>query len=185
MFDLDDDHGTHTVIEHEPVDLDQPWNVGLIVGPSGTGKSTAADRLFGITEPAEHNPTAAVLDLFPDQLDTDQITGLLTSVGFSSPPAWLRPIDALSVGERFRVETALALAQSGDKPVCLDEFTSVVDRTVAQVGSTPATGQIRYQTLRPQYLAHVLSSSLSKRRTGKPLSILVRHNQRHTGGTTR
>ncbi len=143
MFDLDDDHGTHTVIEHEPVDLDQPWNVGLIVGPSGTGKSTAADRLFGITEPAEHNPTAAVLDLFPDQLDTDQITGLLTSVGFSSPPAWLRPIDALSVGERFRVETALALAQSGDKPVCLDEFTSVVDRTVAQVGSNAVAKHVR------------------------------------------
>ena len=143
MFDLDENHGTHTVIEHEPVNLDQNWNVGLIVGPSGSGKSTAADRLFGITEPADHNPTAAVLDLFPETLDTDEITGLLTSVGFSSPPAWLRPIHALSVGERFRVETALALTRAGNKPVCLDEFTSVVDRTVAQVGSHAVAKHVR------------------------------------------
>src|SRR4051794_12596545 len=72
---------------------EQPWNIGLIVGPSGCGKSTIAGKLW----PAEGKweaswPTdASLLDAFPEHLSIKDITEILSSVGFSSPPAWLRP----------------------------------------------------------------------------------------------
>jgi len=143
MFDLNEDHGKQTIINHEELNLNKPWNVGLIVGPSGSGKSTVAAKTFGITETKNPDPETAVVDLFPKELTTDEITSLLTSVGFSSPPAWLRSPTALSIGERFRVETALALATNKNKIVCLDEFTSVVDRTVAQIGSHAVAKHVR------------------------------------------
>ena len=62
------------------------------------------------------------------------VVELLSSVGFSTPPAWLRPFHALSNGEQFRVNLARTLAESPELAV-VDEFTSVVDRQVAQVGS--------------------------------------------------
>jgi GNAT superfamily N-acetyltransferase len=70
------------------------------------------------------------------------ITGLLSSVGFSSPPNWLRPFHVLSNGEQFRVTMARALAESPDLAV-IDEFTSVVDRTVAQIGSAAIAKVVR------------------------------------------
>src|SRR5262249_20699749 len=49
---------------------------------------------------------------------------------------------ALSNGEQFRVTIARALAESADLTV-IDEFTSVVDRTVAQIGSAAIAKTIR------------------------------------------
>ena len=79
-------------------------------------------------------------------METIQITNLLTSVGFSSPPAWVRKYDDLSNGEKFRVRTALALTNE-KKIICLDEFTSVVDRTVAKVGSAAINKHVRKNSL--------------------------------------
>src|SRR5690606_16358303 len=62
--------------------------------------------------------------------------------GFSSPPAWLRPFHVLSNGEQFRVTMARALAESVGL-VVVDEFTSVVDRTVAQIGSAAIAKAVR------------------------------------------
>ena len=146
MFDLTEEHGTTTSINHEPLNLTESWNIGLIVGPSGSGKSTVANELFGIADPFQNLDIEAlsVVDLFPDSISTNEITGLLSSVGFSSPPSWLRPITQLSNGERFRVEVALALAKATDEqPIVIDEFTSVVDRTVAQVGSFAISKHVR------------------------------------------
>ena len=70
------------------------------------------------------------------------ITELLSSVGFSSPPAWLRPFSALSNGEQFRVSMARLLAENPELTV-VDEFTSVVDRTVAKVGSHAIAKTVR------------------------------------------
>ena len=62
------------------------------------------------------------------------VTGLLSAVGFSSPPAWVRPHRVLSNGERFRCDLARALLLDREL-VVFDEFTSVVDRQVARVAS--------------------------------------------------
>ena len=58
---------------------------------------------------------------------------------------WLRPFHVLSNGEQFRATIARALAESakGRELVVIDEFTSVVDRTVAQIGSAAIAKTIR------------------------------------------
>jgi GNAT superfamily N-acetyltransferase len=129
-----------------PLD-DKPWHVGLIVGPSGCGKSTIARHLFGrqLTEQAEldHWPEKrSILDAFPDAMPVKEVVALLSAVGFSSPPAWLRPFNALSTGQQFRVRLARLLAECPALAV-MDEYTSVVDRTVAQVGSAALARTVR------------------------------------------
>lgn len=124
--------------------LEGEWNVGLIVGPSGSGKSTIATELFGdkLIDGWPWPKDKAVLDGFPPGLTVPEITGLLSSVGFSSPPAWLKPFDVLSNGEKFRVNLARTLAETRELAV-VDEFTSVVDRQVAQIGSSALAKAIR------------------------------------------
>jgi ABC-type molybdenum transport system ATPase subunit/photorepair protein PhrA len=126
------------------LDLSQPWNVGLIVGPSGSGKSTIARELFGdrIVERWDWPADASILDGFPEPLSIQEVVGLLSSVGFSSPPAWVKPFHVLSNGEQFRVNLARTLAEMPELAV-VDEFTSVVDRQVAQIGSAAVAKAIR------------------------------------------
>lgn len=118
-----------------PLD-ERPWHIGLVVGPSGCGKSTLARHLWPrqLFRQQEWPEDRAVLDAFPPELPIREMVHLLSSVGFSSPPAWLRPFHVLSTGQQFRVTLARLLAEYPDL-VVMDEYTSVVDRTVAQVGS--------------------------------------------------
>ena len=54
----------------------------------------------------------------------------------------MRPYAVLSNGEKFRVDMARTLAEMPDLAV-VDEFTSVVDRQVAQVGSSCVAKAVR------------------------------------------
>lgn len=114
---------------------DEPWSVGLVVGPSGSGKSSVLNHVWG--HPKPHVWTdRPVIDDFAKRISVEQITNACSSVGFNTIPAWLRPHAVLSNGEKFRVELARSIAEAeGDAPIVVDEFTSVVDRQVAQVGS--------------------------------------------------
>lgn len=113
---------------------ERPWSVGLIVGPSGCGKSTLARSIFGEQREPEWRGSS-VIDDFPIGMSLDEITKALSSVGFNTVPAWLRPYAVLSNGERFRVDVARRLVEPGEGPIVIDEFTSVVDRQVARVAS--------------------------------------------------
>lgn len=128
---------------HLPIE-EKPWSVGLIVGPSGAGKSTIARHLFGdaLLDGQRWDPNGALLDDFPADMGIREITGLLTSVGLGSPPAWVRPFATLSNGEQFRASMARALADT-DGLVVVDEFTSVVDRQVAKVASHTVQKAVR------------------------------------------
>lgn len=123
---------------------DRPWNIGLICGPSGCGKSTIARNLFPdhLVGSFEWPKNRSILDGFAQGMGIKDIVGHLSSVGFSSPPSWLRPFDVLSNGEQFRVTMARVLAESPEIAV-VDEFTSVVDRTVAQIGSAAISKAVR------------------------------------------
>lgn len=118
------------------------WRVGVIVGPSGSGKSSIARELFGERKAPEWDQRRSVVDGFPEGLGIKDVTELLSSVGFSSPPSWLKPYQVLSTGEKFRSDLARSLAGAED-PIVVDEFTSVVDRTVAQVGSAAVARTVR------------------------------------------
>ncbi len=109
------------------------WNVGLIVGPSGSGKSTVMRHLWG-DSPKLSWAGASVVDDFAATLKMDRIAEVCSAVGFNTIPAWMRPYAVLSNGEQFRVDLARRLLELPD-PVVVDEFTSVVDRQVAQIGA--------------------------------------------------
>ncbi len=127
---------------------DEPWQIGLVVGSSGSGKTSLAREAWpaapfvsanvGYDWPADK----AVVDGFPAELSIKDVTGALSSVGFSSPPAWLRPFAHLSTGEQFRATVARVLVDPAPL-VVIDEFTSVVDRTVAQIGSAAVAKAVR------------------------------------------
>lgn len=142
-------------------DLEEAWQIGLIVGPSGSGKSTIAKAAYGaaLYEPGAWPADCAVIDAFPRSIATRTIVETLTAVGFSSPPAWLRPYHVLSGGERFRCDLARALlAGAGDSSAGIpatvfDEYSSVVDRTVAQVGSLAVSKAIRSGRVAGRFVA--------------------------------
>ena len=133
-FDLDTAH----IKEHFKGDIaieGKPWNVGLIVGGSGTGKSTIAKECFpdAYIKSFEYN-AASVIDDMPKGKSIKDIEKTFTNVGFSSPPSWLKPYDVLSNGEKMRVDLARCILE--DKEIVVfDEFTSVVNREVAKTAS--------------------------------------------------
>src|SRR5262249_31126619 len=86
----------------------------------------------------------SVLDGFPVGFSVKDVTELLGSVGFSSPPAWLRPYHVLSTGQRFRCGLARLLASASPEPtVVCDEFTGVVGRSIARVGRPAVAKAVR------------------------------------------
>lgn len=136
---------THTWNVDLPIES-RPWNVGLIVGPSGCGKSTVARSLWPQEFARQYSwpSDQSLLDGFPPGMGVKDVVSLLSSVGFSSPPDWVKPFGVLSNGQQFRVLMARVLAESAPGTVAVvDEFTSVVDRTVAQIGSCAIAKTVR------------------------------------------
>lgn len=122
--------------------LPDEWNIGLIVGSSGTGKTTIAKELFGDSFFENHYNGVSVLDDMPKNVSIAAIQKMFNSVGFSSPPSWLKPYHVLSNGEKMRVDLAATLLSKKDL-VIFDEFTSVVDRQVAKIGSVCTQKAVR------------------------------------------
>ena len=162
---------------------EEDWRIGVIVGPSGSGKSTIAKQAFGdsLYTGGDWPADRAVIDGFGG-LSIKQITRTLTAVGFSSPRSWIKPYGVLSNGEKFRCDLAKTLLSVGSaladgtspQPkgpppgkipsakadptmptgiVAFDEFTSVVDRTVARIGSAAASKAIRSGRLQTRFVA--------------------------------
>lgn len=120
------------------IDLSGDWQIGVVVGPSGSGKSSIGRVIFG--ENLIHDYTAGwspdkpiIDDIAPDG-DFNEVTGALANVGLGDVPAWLRPFRVLSNGEQFRAGLARLICTKPDR-VVVDEFTSVVDRQIARIGS--------------------------------------------------
>ena len=167
MFDVPLSERVSTIIETEPppvagtvdetvagtVDgVVMDWQIGVIVGLSGSGKSTIARHFYGAsgvycTDAVYSDGTdtwannKAVVDCFADSIPIKDVVSMLTSVGFGSPPSWCKPYQVLSNGEKFRCDLARALL-SGNF-VVFDEYTSVVDRNIAKIGSAAVAKAIR------------------------------------------
>jgi ABC-type lipoprotein export system ATPase subunit/GNAT superfamily N-acetyltransferase len=140
-FDLQ----SETIIEHFKgnIDIKNNWQIGLIVGKSGTGKTTIAKQLFPESYITSYEyKKETILDDMPKECSVDEITKAFNSVGFSSPPSWLKPYSVLSNGQKMRADLARAILED-NKLFVFDEFTSVVDREVAKIGSFAIQKAIR------------------------------------------
>lgn len=120
---------THTL--HIEADLETPFNVGLIVGSSGSGKTTLARQIFGDCFRDVLDKSLPIIEQFPKEMTFDECAAALGGAGLASVTCWIRPAATLSNGQQARAEIALRLA-SDDELIVIDEFTSVVDRTVAK-----------------------------------------------------
>lgn len=144
MFDVPEAK-RQTVSFHFDVPIEErDWQIGLIVGPSGAGKTSVARKLFGDAIDVEYkwDPRRSLVDSFPSSVPIREVTAALSSVGFSSPPAWVKPFHVLSNGEQFRARLARTLVEERAL-IVVDEFTSVVDRTVAKIGTAAVAKAIR------------------------------------------
>ncbi|MFN7301465.1 MAG: hypothetical protein ACK5U7_08355 [Bacteroidota bacterium] len=131
MFSMDDSNLNQNFTGS--IDIEgKDWNIGLIVGRSGTGKTTIAKECFGddIVVNLQYGENA-IIDEMPKNCNVQKITNMFSAVGFASPPSWLKPYHVLSNGEKMRVDLAKSLLEEKQR-FAFDEFTSVVDRTVAQ-----------------------------------------------------
>lgn len=141
-FDIDKEHTVENFKGEIGIE-GKEWNVGIIVGGSGTGKSTIAKEVFpeyyfsGFKYNAD-----SVLDDMPKSCSVKEIELAFTSVGFASPPSWLKPYSVLSNGEKMRVDLARSILEERDM-IVFDEFTSVVNREVAKTGSYAISKAVR------------------------------------------
>ena len=142
MFDLQSNKIQEHFIGEIPIE-NENWQIGVIYGNSGTGKTLISKELFNksyVTRFTYKNKS--IVDDIPKDKSIKEICKVFNSVGFSSPPSWLKPYSVLSTGEKMRVDLARALL-SKKKLIVFDEFTSVVDRNVAKIGSAAISKAIR------------------------------------------
>ena len=116
---------------------DKEWQIGLIVGPSGSGKTSIGSKIFN--EPiydlySGWDSNKPIIDCIAPDGDFNTVTGMLSAVGLGDVPAWLRPFNVLSNGEKFRAGLARLACERPERAV-VDEFTSVIDRQIAKVGA--------------------------------------------------
>ena len=123
------------------------WNIGVILGGSGSGKTTILKKM-GDVKKVNFDAEKPLISNF-DWLEPKDATLVLTSMGLSSVPTWLRPFHTLSNGEQYRATLAYLVASAKDGEVILvDEYTSVVDRDVAKAMSFALQKYIRRENKR-------------------------------------
>ncbi len=127
-----------------PDDLPKDFGIGVIVGASGTGKSTLL-KTFGQVE--KHNWTGgSIASHFASPVEANE---KLSAAGLMSVPEWVKPFHVLSNGQQFRANLARSLHDNA----VIDEFTSVIDRNVAKASSTAMARYVRKNSIRGIVLA--------------------------------
>lgn len=99
MFNVDSGADVHIRAEL-PLDA-KPWQIGLVVGASGSGKTSIINRVWDDVTPYQsvfpHDKP--IIDAIAPTSDFDSVTSALSAVGLGTVPAWLRPYTALSNGD--------------------------------------------------------------------------------------
>lgn len=152
-FDLD----VSGPIEFFPWELDKSqlptdWQMGLIVGASGTGKSTLLED-FGTQPHIEWKANCSIASHFSSAAEARD---RFFAVGLNSVPTWRKPYTVLSTGEKFRAD----LARSIGNNAIVDEYTSVVSRAVAKSASVALRRWVSQSQIKSMVLASCHSDVL-------------------------
>ena len=123
------------------------WNIGVICGASGSGKSTILRHLAKQSNAEISNPSfdnsKCLISNFTHMTPNDA-TILLSAMGLASVPIWIRPFNVLSNGEQYRASLAMLVSKAKEGEIIfVDEYTSVVDRNVAMAMSNALQKYIR------------------------------------------
>ena len=140
-YDIQDREKTVTEVpipskeDIDTIDDDEEFNILLVCGRSGSGKSTILRNILNNGLPTiGYDEDKCVISQFPT-LSEEEACDLLCGVGLSSVPTWLRRPSQLSNGERARLDICKAIYDAkvnGNEFVVSDEFTSVVNRDAAK-----------------------------------------------------
>jgi ABC-type Mn2+/Zn2+ transport system ATPase subunit len=123
------------------------FQLGIIVGSSGSGKSQILKHYFNFVEPKiEWDREKAIISHFSSP---EEAFEKMFAVGIASIPTLCKPFHVLSNGEQFR---ALISRQLKDWAI-IDEFTSVVNRETALSLSVCLSKYIRKNNLKNIVLA--------------------------------
>ena len=120
-------------------ELLKDFSIGVIVGGSGTGKSTLLKEFGNEYEPY-WEPYKAIVSHFQSP---DDAINKLSAVGLNTVPSWYKQYQVLSNGEKFRAD----LARKVKNNAVIDEFTSVVDRNVAKAASVAMSRYVKNNSL--------------------------------------
>ena len=143
-FDIQNKEESNVIIEANLEHLPSKWNLGVVYGGSGTGKTTILKNFFKKEMDVSNFDNSISLISNFDWLEPKDATFLLSAMGLSSVPTWLRPFNTLSNGEQYRANLAYIVGKAKDNEVILiDEYTSVVDRDVAKAMSNALQKYIR------------------------------------------
>lgn len=129
-----------------PSDIPKEFGIGVVVGASGTGKSTLL-KYFGTPEAPQWGD-GSIASHFDNAVDANE---RFSAAGLMSVPEWVKPYHVLSNGQKFRAD----LARSLHDGAVIDEFTSVIDRNVAKAASTSMARYVRKNGIKNIVLATV------------------------------
>ena len=134
-LDIDVEKKSIHHLKIENINIPSKWNIALVYGNSGSGKTTMIKHLFGDSifdvKLDEEKP---IINQLPEDMSYDECAKMLNGIGLNSVPCWIRPVKTLSNGQKARAEAVYLMTLSSDV-IFIDEWTSVVDRTVAKAMS--------------------------------------------------
>jgi len=143
-FDIQNKEESNVVVEANLKHIGNKWNIGVVYGGSGTGKTTILKNYFKKEMDKSYFDNSKSLISNFDWLEPKEATFLLSAMGLSSVPTWLRPFNTLSNGEQYRANLAYIVGSAKEnETILIDEYTSVVDRDVAKAMSNALQKYIR------------------------------------------
>ena len=100
------------------IKIPDQWNIGLVYGNSGSGKTTMIKHLFGnkIFD-VQLNENEPIINQLPEDMTYEECVGMLNGIGLNSVPCWIRPVKTLSNGQRARAEAVFLMTKKKTRGV--------------------------------------------------------------------